>query len=217
MWPAAAAVAAIVFWALLGWHPYPGSWVVKVLPAVFLSLALWSDTRRVARLVALGLLAHGAGDIFLDVDRDRLFIAGMAAFFVGHLLYIAAFRTRPGSEPSVTRTIQIAAVILTAGVIGGILVRLLDGILLYAVPVYVVALTTMTVSAMRAQWPNALVVAGASLFLFSDAVIAVNKFIYPFDLAMWIIWPTYVGGQILIALGILGSADPDTYDQARAA
>lgn len=50
-----------------------------------------------------------------------------------------------------------------------------------------------------------LAAAGATLFMVSDAVLALNRFRTPFRLAQAAIMSTYVAAQLLIALSISGS------------
>ena len=49
----------------------------------------------------------------------------------------------------------------------------------------------------------ALVFVGAMLFMFSDSIIAINKFLHPFTTAGIFIMILYISGQYLIAKGML--------------
>lgn len=45
-------------------------------------------------LVVVGLLFSLAGDVFLMLKGSRFFLAGLAAFLIAHLFFIAAYRAR---------------------------------------------------------------------------------------------------------------------------
>ncbi len=68
---------------------------------------------------------------------------------------------------------------------------------------YVSVIAAMGVFAIYSAFPAVMVIAGALSFIFSDANIAVNKFLHPFELSGPIIWVTYVLAQYLITFAIL--------------
>ncbi|MCZ7535099.1 MAG: lysoplasmalogenase [Acidimicrobiia bacterium] len=76
----------------------PAALVALVAVAVLLDPA---DPTRRAWFVA-ALICGLAGDVFLMLPSDR-FVAGLASFLVGHVLYVAGFMTDPrrrGRSPS---------------------------------------------------------------------------------------------------------------------
>lgn len=151
-------------------------------------------------LVMVGLLFSLAGDVFLMLPSDR-FVAGLASFLVGHLFYVAAFALDGGSAGPLLAWSPFA-------VAGGIVyLWLRPGLGRMALPVaaYVVAITCMAGLA-TARWIEVgstgplLACAGATLFAFSDGVLAANRFRRPFVSAQAIVLGSYFTGQCLIAL-----------------
>ena len=200
-----ATLAALTYWGLRPWHPYPGSAVLKIVPILTMAWLAWRNRQTVGAALAGALIAHAVGDVLLDLDRDGYFLPAMGGFFVGHLLYIALFM-RHGNVGRTTskqqRLLTMLLVILTVAILVVLLPKL-SGVLAVAVPVYVGALVMMAALAIRGRWRNALPVIGAWSFVVSDALIALNTFVQPIGALEWLIWPTYVAAQILIPIGLL--------------
>lgn len=155
------------------------------------------------RAVALGLLFSTAGDIFLMLPRDR-FIFGLASFLVAHLCYLVAFAagTAPGGAWGWWLPYLLAG--------GGVVVVLWPGLkraLRAPVVVYVAVIAAMAGQA-GARWDALgggaalLALAGATLFVVSDAVLAIDRFRRPFPAARAVTLATYYAAQWLIALSV---------------
>jgi len=151
-------------------------------------------------LVVAGLVFSLAGDVFLMLPSDR-FVAGLASFLVGHLLYIAAFAGAGCFEPR-----ALLPFLLVGGVV---YVRLYPhvGALRFPVLAYVAAIAVMAWLA-TARWlgvgqlGSLLACIGAVLFVASDAALAVNRFVRPFRGSQTVVLGTYFPAQMLIALSI---------------
>lgn len=149
-------------------------------------------------LVVAGLVFSLAGDVFLMLPRDR-FTAGLASFLVAHVLYVVAFAT----DGPITALVPWALV----GVAYYALLYPTLGRTRGPVAVYVVAIVAMAWQA-TARWIAAdqfgalLSMIGAGLFVFSDAVLAWNRFRHPFATVQAVVLPTYFVGQCLIALSV---------------
>jgi uncharacterized membrane protein YhhN len=156
---------------------------------------------RYGPLMLLGLCLSLAGDIFLMLPRDR-FLQGLGAFLLAHLAYSAAFW---GRAPVASLSSLVAALVLLG--LGLWLFALLaqelrrrGTKLLVAVGLYVLVIIAMVWRAVATQVP--LVVAGALLFLLSDALLGLNRFYRKIPWAQGWIMLTYWGGQALLALSI---------------
>jgi len=150
--------------------------------------------------VGAGLVASFVGDLFMMLRRKR-FAPGLAAFLVAQACYTVAFlsgmRIRIAAGP--------ALAILAYGAV--LFVILNPGLKRMRVPVifYILAISAMALAALersiQAGSPAALAAcAGALLFLVSDSVLAVDRFVRPFRAAQAIILSTYFAAQGLIAL-----------------
>lgn len=163
------------------------------------------------RELFVGLLFSCVGDFFL-VWPEKLFITGMCAFAIAHVFYIRAFTFQSELEPT---KLIVFAVITMVGV--GILYRGLTGILVPTVPVYIFILNMMTCSAFsrvkdrtgHRTLTELSACVGSILFLLSDLVIGVNKFVMPVDAADLIIMVTYYGAQMFIAMSTVGQKNAD--------
>jgi alkylglycerol monooxygenase len=160
-----------------------------------------------ARLVG-ALLFSLAGDVFLmlpgDVPLAGLppFILGLASFLIAHVFYITLFKQGQAWFPNrrALGTVLAVGALMYAIVWPG----LGDPVLKAAVAAYVLVISLMAAQAIgratvlgdaAARW----VAVGACVFMVSDSLIAVNKFVTPVALSpLWIL-TTYYAAQLLIA------------------
>jgi uncharacterized membrane protein YhhN len=129
------------------------------------------------------------------------FIPGLASFLVAHLFYIALFRQGQPWFPS--RRALVIVLAFGAATYAVLWSSLQDPVLKIAVSAYVIAISLMAAQAMgravalgdnASRW----VAVGAGVFMLSDSLIAMNRFLQPLPLApLWILL-TYYAAQILI-------------------
>jgi sterol desaturase/sphingolipid hydroxylase (fatty acid hydroxylase superfamily)/uncharacterized membrane protein YhhN len=140
------------------------------------------------------------GDVFLMLPGNY-FIPGLASFLVAHLFYIALFRQGQGWFPSKRALVGVLAVgaVMYSIVWGG----LNDPVLKIAVAAYVSVISLMAAQAIgraivtgdaASRW----VALGACVFMVSDSLIAINKFVTPVALSSLWILATYYCAQLLI-------------------
>ena len=183
LWAKPAALAALIVTAggLGAADSTPGRWLLVAL--------------------AFGLL----GDVMLLSDTTARFQAGLAAFLVGHLAYLVCFVALGADHaawavPGVVLT--TAALALARGVLPA--THRSDGLAL-SVPVgiYMAVIAAMSVLAwLTGEW---LIALGATVFVASDTILAVNRFVRPLPRARVAIMVTYHVGQALIVLGVLAA------------
>jgi uncharacterized membrane protein YhhN len=195
------AVTAALYCTLLSLRPYPGDVVLKTTMCVLLALVAW---REQFRLFAVALLFSAAGDALLASDGDRWFVPGLAAFLTTHLLYATIFLRDPRlPRTSLRGGRRFAAVLipLFAIVYATFLFPRLGAL---AVPVvgYIAAIVAMAVIALRVAAVS--VPVGAVLFMVSDSLLALDKFVWQADWIGPTIWITYAAAQLLIAFGMIG-------------
>ncbi len=166
------------------------------------------DSRAAGLLVAAQLFGC-AGDVLLMPSSDVLFLIGMTAFLVGHLFYIRLFggRSWKGLKPGPW---AISAVIMLALVLGLVKAIGIEGAMFWPMTVYGCVLMLLIFSALagvlrmprdrRATWW--ILLAGALLFTFSDACIAMGIFgVMTFALRHFVVMFTYLAAQSLLAVG----------------
>jgi uncharacterized membrane protein YhhN len=166
------------------------------------------DFRPVGLLVAAQLLGC-AGDILLMPSSDVLFLIGMAAFLVGHIFYMCLFggqswKGLTGGQWAIAvfaMAVIVVALVKAIGIQGELFVPML---------VYGFALMLLIFSALagvlrmprgsRTTWW--VLLAGALLFTFSDACIAMGMFgVMKFALRHFVVMVTYLAAQSLLAVG----------------
>ncbi|MEO0469688.1 MAG: lysoplasmalogenase [Bacteroidota bacterium] len=154
------------------------------------------------------------GDVLLMFSGPQFFLLGLGGFLIAHICYIIIF-LRPEPEASETpmllRKPWLVMPFLIYG--SGILIVLVPHIGSMAAPVVVYALviTAMGLAALN-RWKRVpirsfgMVFLGALLFIISDTIIALNRFLnedLPIPLASLWIMLTYMAAQYLIVIGIL--------------
>ncbi len=164
------------------------------------------------------MLATGAlifswvGDVSLMYQHKTMyFLVGLGAFAIALLLYVFAFaKARYNSETSISagRQIGYSAPFVLIGVL--LLWQLVPaaGELAYPVIVYAVIMLAMVISAiLRMDQTNTAsfnqVFFGAVLFMLSDSLLALNKFLMPMENPGIFIMLTYLLAQWNIINGLL--------------
>jgi uncharacterized membrane protein YhhN len=151
------------------------------------------------------------GDVLLMLPKD-LFVPGLAAFLVGHALFIGGLLQPPSPQgvPPFSFSswgLGVAALAVAAGeavpaaVLFRSLVRHGPRDLIPPVAVYVAAIATMVVLAVNVGVLAAAV--GAALFLVSDTVLAWNRFVRPFRFGPVAVHVTYHLALGLLVLSLL--------------
>jgi uncharacterized membrane protein YhhN len=162
-------------------------------------------------LIIIALIFSWLGDVLLLLDKQfkTLFIYGLIAFLIAHIFYIFYFwKIRKLNAvtdlPNALIFVGIAAYSLTLFAFLAPNVRNL----LVPVAVYALVITTMLAVCLSAfnlktQTFGKLCVAGTFLFLVSDSILAINRFVAPFTFAPVLIMLTYAIAQLLITEGSL--------------
>ncbi|HEY7638639.1 MAG TPA: lysoplasmalogenase [Steroidobacteraceae bacterium] len=197
------AAAAVALAYLVLQRPYAGDVALKTSMCVLLAIAA---LRSKLRLFALALLFSAAGDAFLAYDGQRLFVRGLASFLATHVLYAVVFvlATRGAAAPMSAGRKVTFAVIPTFAVAYSVVLWPNLGALAIPVVLYIAAIVVMAMLSLRVRAIEAPL--GAVLFMVSDSLISLEKFLWQ---AAWIgplVWITYALAQLLITRGMLTSA-----------
>lgn len=149
--------------------------------------------------LAGGLVFSLAGDIFLMLSAKR-FVYGLASFLLAHLCYLAVFTWRSGfREPA-----WLGLPFLALAAFGLWLFVPRARSLQWPVAIYGLVLLGMAWRAW-ALWlvaGNWLAGVGATLFVISDATLAVNRFGRRFHYAQVVVLGTYYAAQCLLAWSV---------------
>jgi uncharacterized membrane protein YhhN len=202
------AAAALLYLFLLDAQPSLFRTVAKTLAVAF--LAVLAVVQSGPLLLAAALALSALGDAFLSREGDKPFLAGLGSFLAAHLMYIALFWLSGGTfdvlmaEPwraGIAIVIAVFALFMLAR-----LLRVVAPDMRLPIVVYVAAIVAMGVAALTLD--NVFVIAGAVLFIASDAILAAEKFLMaslsprrrPARVAVWLL---YYAAQVLIMLGFL--------------
>ena len=165
--------------------------------------AAWSRGDHYARLVAFGLLLSLVGDVFLMLPSDR-FVAGLTAFLLAHLCYIAAF-TRDGGFSAGGSTgrplFALGAIVLA--LLWPFLGPLRVPVLAYMLVIVVMAWQALERSRQSAHDGAWWAAVGAVTFVASDAALALARFRGDFAGSRVVVLGTYYLAQWLIATSVL--------------
>jgi uncharacterized membrane protein YhhN len=192
---------SLIFLCTLGISPYPGSFIIKAIPAIILAIAsLRNHDIPKIRYMVFGFLFSAVGDIFLELDRTNFFVHGLGSFLIAHIFYSIGLFTKKSSIKDHKRV--ASAMILFSMTMIFILSPKL-GNLLIPVSLYILVISIMGVLSCGFLDNSPLVTLGASLFIISDSLIAVDKFLMPIPMAGIFIMVTYYAANFLIAYGFL--------------
>ena len=149
-----------------------------------------------AWLAALALFLCATGDVLLEI----YFVAGMAAFALGHVVYVLCFLEwgRVLGPNKRDRPVAGLVVLVSLAMLGWLTPGMGD--LLIPALIYQLIITTMVATAMIVKAPM-LARLGAVVFMLSDTLIAIGKFTTT-DVPPGSVWITYAGAQIMIAWGL---------------
>lgn len=173
--------------------------------SLLLLLAVLSTSAHGARYqlaIVVGLVCSLIGDIFLMLPRDR-FVPGLASFLLAHVAYLVGFTADVplGTAPVLALPLLALAVPLLRLLWPGL------GALRLPVLVYAAMILLMVWLAWGRSWalltPGSMLAAmGATFFMASDAILALDRFHRPLRQAQSLIMTSYVAAQALIALSV---------------
>lgn len=185
----------------------------KLSAMVFLLLSVIADPRfcqrpvRQRTLAVLGWAASITGDAFLA--WPGFFVPGLASFLTAHLLYIALFLSE--ARWLASRSVNIALSLFACGM-GWLLSQAVPPPLLLPVCAYIAVIAVMTMQVLgraqergtRAAWVSGI---GALLFLTSDTLLAINKFLTLLPASGLLVLSTYYAAQACLLGGWLTETD----------
>ena len=174
----------------------PVSWprsAIKTVPLTALGIAAASSGNL---LLSLALFLSAIGDFALSRPGERAFLTGLVSFALAHVVYVALFLPAAHMPPLGVTVLLILLVASTS-------VWLLPHTGNLRVPVagYVGLIGAMGIAA----WgqPDGLVRAGATAFILSDLLLALETFRNARGLSIPL-WALYWLGQALIVTAYLG-------------
>lgn len=206
LWLAAFAGSSVFYILLPDLVPSEWRWLFKIIPiALLLQLALTRSEGRARNLLVTGLVLSACGDILLALDG--LFVQGLAAFLLAQITYTVLFLTRFRWQK---RRLPWAALIVVYATLCSLFIIPQAGDMTLPVTAYMIAISLMAIAAgFRADEHFLWVAMGALIFMISDTLIAIDRFVSPLDyygVASGVaVMSTYYIAQALICVGIVRS------------
>lgn len=153
--------------------------------------------------VTLGLVLSLGGDVALMFESNRAFMIGLVLFLLAHVVYCIAFTLPNGfyTADLITGAILLAVAVAAYGYLAPGLGKMKGPVLFYILVICFMVNRAASTFFGEAFTPTQawLMTVGATLFLLSDLVLAINRFRHPFKANRFGLF-LYFGGQLLIAL-----------------
>ncbi len=205
-----------------------GEYVLKPLLMVILGAYYWVNARNplsiFSKMILVALAFSWLGDCLLMFQwgGELFFILGLAAFLLAHIAYCTAFfnTNRPQKRSDLTKHPWLGLPCLVYGF--GFVWYIKDslGDMLIPVSIYALTISTMVIFSIYRYGKVPYisfgqVFIGAVLFVFSDSMIALNKFYVAIPYAAVWIMLTYALAQYLIVIGALKQVEREKKVLAR--
>ena len=154
------------------------------------------------KLMLIAFLFSMLGDTFLMFKGERNFMFGLGSFLITHLFYIFVFSHNILKINLFARLLFL----VFSAIMLFLLQHNISNSLLIPIIIYMITITFMAISASeRNTNPQSFrfVLIGAILFVLSDSLIAIDKFVMPIPFQTFLIMGAYVLAQYLICVGFL--------------
>lgn len=189
------------------------AWYFKPLLIPFLFYAVVKGNAfETKKWLLSALLFSWIGDcILLYADKGELyFIFGLIAFLIAHILLIVLFTKQKSANISFKKSLFWVGFVFATIYLASILWLLLPtlGDLCFPVIVYALTITIMLKTALKGifDWTGNskyLILIGATFFVTSDSILAIDKFHSPIASASYSVMITYLIAQFCITAGVL--------------
>ena len=144
--------------------------IFKTLPVAILAIAAALSGQ--PTLLIAALVFSALGDLFLSRQGEKMFLAGLGSFLIGHIAYSVLFLTHIQAKPNnaVLAIICGVSALLVAGILKSLWRHL--GTMKAAVTIYALAIGTMIITAWFSGQNNLLLAGGRAVCNFRYCVVA---------------------------------------------
>ena len=187
-----------------------------LVPALLLLLFYTSPAIAGKKLLMIGLFFSWMGDVFLlfEYKYALFFIFGLASFLTTHIFYIIYFLRIKSPNPSLLKKRPILiALVLAYGItlVWQLYPHLKDlklPVIVYAAVICTMLLCSLHIFLKVNKKAAGFYLLGATVFVISDSLLAINKFYQPFAYAAVFIMLTYCAAQYFIVRGFTEQDNP---------
>ena len=182
--------------------------IIPALAIYFLN-NLTGITSKLKKWIIAALLFSWAGDVLLMFQpKDEIFfLLGLTSFLIAHVCYIIYFHHVRFNEQIKGKPWLLIAVVIYYAFLINLLVPYLGAmkipVLVYGVVISFMLMLAMHMLFIKQKIAGRWMMLGASLFVISDSVLAINKFFHPFPSAGLIVMFTYGMAQLFIVKGAI--------------
>lgn len=182
--------------------------------AVFYLLIVKKSDVSISWVILISLLFSWLGDVFLmfQTEEPIYFILGLGSFLIAHILYIVCYIKMSSTDkidkdkrPRLARydffIVLIWMTLIT--VLFPVLGEMKIPVVLYSMTITGMALAALHRYQKTVTMSFWMVMIGALIFMLSDSMIAINKFLEPIPNASILIMTTYIIAQYLIVSGLI--------------
>jgi len=180
-----------------------------LMPFLLLYVVFYPGRRWKDILLLMGALVFSwFGDVLLLYTgrNEQYFMFGLGAFLIAHLFYIFCFRKYRFTGPTI-KWYVILPILAYSGCLLIYIIPNLDDMLVpviaYAIVITVMAIAALLRKGRTTDYSFYFTFIGALLFVISDSLIAVNKFVESIPNGSLLIMITYIMAQYLIVNGCL--------------
>ncbi len=187
---------------------------VKVLPMLCLiCFVFWihrkDHSNSYNKFILAGLTLCASGDVVIlwQDTNDVFFFLGMGLFVLGHLSYTFGFGFRPFGLKEFVLSVTVGTLMYSI-----ILPGLPSKLMTVAVTIYTIIIAMMAWRAIarfnlrgEIPWRKVYAAIGAILFILSDSILGINKFIWKMPNEKEMIMIPYYLAQMGIALSVINS------------
>ena len=157
-------------------------------------------------LLLMGLLFCLAGDIFLALPQERMFLCGLVSFLIGHVFFVICFFYV--ADVNQWSLIGAGIGVIVSGIVF-LWLRSHLGSMMVPVIVYIIVITAMVVGAWTifgdgrfSFWARLLVFIGALSFCLSDIFVARDRFLKNEFMNRLLGLPLYYAAQFMLAFSV---------------
>ncbi len=188
-------------------YPVLEAVVKPMLMLLLMGVYVFSSEKR-NNWYLLALAFSFLGDVLL-LDKENMFLFGIASFLMTQLIYIKLILKTTGKSELRLKIISIIPfliyIIILLTLLKDNLGKYLIPVIVYGIAISVFGMVSLHLYLQRKSKVSVLMLSGAVLFILSDSMIALNKFYEPHEFYPVAIMLTYTLAQYLILRSVVGA------------
>jgi len=173
----------------------------KATPILMLVWLAWRRLgQHLSTWISLALVFSACGDLLLALPLQHGFMLGLGSFACAHICYCLGFFRYLKWQSH-----KLSYLLILALGVGIALTFVLPhvGALYWPVVAYMCVISLMALCAIGASRQTLYLPLGALLFVLSDALLAINKFVYALPYDLWLVMLSYYAAQYCLLRGSL--------------